>query len=240
MDISINGPKIYFTIPIFGGLNITETIVNSWIVIGIVFVICLILTHKLEKIPRKRSQQIAEKIVTMIDNLVVSTMGERNKKFAPYILTLMMSSAIGSLISLVGLRSVTADINVTLTWGLMTFFLIWGSGIKANGIGYFKGLISPNPVMLPLNIISEISTPFSLAFRHFGNIMSGMIISTLLYGALGAAAVALFGIALPIFQIGLPAFLSVYFDVFSGCMQAFIFSMLTMVYVSNANAPDEA
>lgn len=240
MGIEINGPKIYFTIPIFGGLDVNETLVNSWIVIGIIFVLCLILTRKLEKVPRKRTQQIAEKLVTMADKLVVQTMGERNKKFTPYIMTLMAFSAIGSLISLVGLRSITADINVTLAWGLLTFFLIWISGIRTHGIGYFKGLISPTPVMLPLNLISEVSTPFSLAFRHFGNITAGMIISILVYGALGAAAAAVFGIALPIFQIGVPAVLSVYFDVFSGCMQAFIFSMLTMVYVSNANAPDEA
>lgn len=240
MNISINGPKVYFTIPIFGGFDITETIVNSWIVIGIVFILCLILTHNMEKIPRKRSQQLAEKLVIAIDNLVATTMGERNKKFAPYILTLMSFSAIGSLISLLGLRSITADINVTLTWGLMTFFLIWGSGIKTHGIKYFGGLVSPSPVMLPLNIISEVSTPFSMGFRHFGNILAGMIVSILLSGALTALEIALFGIAIPIFEIGLPAFLSVYFDVFSGFMQAFIFAMLTMVYVSNANAPDEA
>lgn len=240
MDISINGPKIYFTIPIFGGLDITETIVNSWIVIGLVFILCLILTHKLEKIPRKRTQQIAEKLVTMLDKLVISTMGERNKNFAPYILTLMTYSVFGSLIGLVGLRSVTADINVTLTWGIMTFFLVWANGLKTHGLKYFKGLIDPIPVMLPLNIISQISMPVSLGFRHFGNITAGMILSALLYGALGAAAAAIFGIALPLFQIGIPAVLSIYFDVFSGCMQAFIFAMLTMVNVAGANEPDEA
>lgn len=240
MDINITGPKIYFTIPIFGGLDVTETLVNSWIVIGLVFILCLILTRKMEKIPRKKTQQIAEKLVTMLDKLVIDTMGERNKKFAPYIMTLMAFSAFGSLIGLVGLRSITADINVTLAWGIMTFILIWSQGIKAHGLKYFKGLVSPTFVMLPLNLISEISTPFSLAFRHFGNITAGMIISTLLYGALTAATMAVFHVAIPIFQVGLPAILSVYFDVFSGCMQAFIFSMLTMVYVSNANAPDEA
>ncbi|WMJ21827.1 F0F1 ATP synthase subunit A [Paludicola sp. MB14-C6] len=240
MDVSINGPKILFTLPILGGLDITETIVNSWIVIILVFIICKLLTHKLEKIPRKRSQQIAEKLVTMIDKLVATTMGERNKKFAPYILTLFTFSSLGSLISLLGFRSVTGDINVTLTWGLMTFLLIWANGLKTHGLGYFKGLFEPVFVMFPLNVISNTAIPVSLAFRHFGNITAGMIISTLLHGALAAASYALLRLPIPFLEIGIPGVLSVYFDVFSGFMQAFIFCMLTMVNVANANEPDEA
>ncbi|MEG1996209.1 MAG: F0F1 ATP synthase subunit A [Oscillospiraceae bacterium] len=233
MDISINGPKVLFTLPIFGGIKINETIVNSWIIIGFVLVLCLFLTHKLEKKPTKKRQLIAEKIVTTIDNLVSSTMGEKNIGFAPYILCIMTFSLLGSLISLLGLRSVTADINVTLGWAMMTFFLVHGNGIKKKGIGYFKGFAQPVPVMLPLNIISEVATPISLSFRHFGNIVAGFIITTLMYGGLAAASSAI-GLAIPVLQVGVPAILSVYFDLFSGFMQAFIFSMLTMVFISNA------
>lgn len=237
MDISINGPRVIFTLPFFGGIKINETVVNSWIVIVIVLIICLILTRKLEKIPRKRTQQLAEKLVMMLDNLVISTMGERNKKFSPYILTLMVFSVFGSLISLISLRSVTADINVTLTWALMTFVLIHANGIRTKKLSYFKGFAQPLP-MLPLNIVSEIATPISMSFRHFGNIVAGMIITTLIYGALTAATSALFGIAVPVLAVGIPAFLSIYFDLFTGAIQAFIFAMLTMVFVSNANQPD--
>ena len=87
--------------------------------------------------------------------------------------------------------------------------------------------------MLPLNIISEASTPVSMSFRHFGNVAGGMIISSLLYFALTAASSAL-GLSFPVFAVGVPALFSAYFDLFSGFMQAFIFIMLTMVYISNA------
>lgn len=237
MNVSVHGPKVIFTIPIFGGLEVNETLINSWIVIGLIFVLCLILTHKLEKIPKKRTQQLAEKIVIGVDKLVVGAMGERNKGFAPYILTLLLFSVFGSLISLVGLRSVTADINVTLAWALMTFFLMYACGIKAHGIKHFKGLVEPTPIMFPINVISQLATPVSMSVRHFGNIAAGMIITTLLYGGLAAASAALFGIGIPILQVGLPAILSVYFDIFTGFIQAYVFAMLTMVNVAMANEP---
>ncbi len=234
MELSINGPRILFTIPIFGGIDITQTIANSFIVIIIVAVLCRILTYKLEKIPRKATQKIAEMAVNAIDSLVKSTMGKEFEWFAPYILTLFCASVFGSLISLIGLRSVTADLNTTMTWALMTFFLIHGLGIKRKGLKYFKGFAEPVAFLLPLNIISEAVTPISLTFRHFGNIVSGMIITTLVYAGLAGLTTSVFNVGIPFLQAGIPAVLSIYFDLFAGCIQAFIFCMLTMVFVSNA------
>lgn len=240
MDIAIRGPQVIFTIPIFGGIKINETTVTAWLVIGIIFVLCLILTSKLEKTPRTRRQQLAEKIITMVDNLVESTMGKRNMSYAPYILTILFFSAFGSLIGLFGFRSITADINTTAAWALITFVMIYYAGIKKSGLGYFKGWISPIPLMLPLNLISEVATPVSMSFRHFGNIFAGSVISLLVYGGLAAASYAILpSIQIPFLQVGIPAVLSLYFDVFSSCIQAFVFSMLTMAYVSNANAQEE-
>jgi F-type H+-transporting ATPase subunit a len=110
------------------------------------------------------------------------------------------------------------------------------NGIRKKGFGsWLKGFAEPVPVILPLNIISEIANPISLSFRHFGNIAGGMVITSLLYGALSALTSAVFGgLTIPILQVGLPAFLSIYFDLFTSVMQAFIFSMLTMVFVSMA------
>lgn len=238
MDIQIRGPKIIFTLPFLGGIDITETVVNSWIIIGFVTLLCFILTYKMQKIPRSYRQKIAEKIVVAIDNMVEETMGKRNMAFAPYILTLLIFSVFGSLISLIGLRSITADINTTLAWALMTFALIYYAGFKYRGIKHLKGFIEPMPFMLPLNIVSELAMPVSLSVRHFGNILSGMIISILLYGALAALSFVIIPIKIPFLQLGLPALFSVYFDLFAGCMQAYVFSMLTMVYVSNVNDPE--
>lgn len=240
MDIAVRGPRVFFEIPIFGGIQVNETIINAWIVMALIFIICLILTRKLEKVPRKRTQQLAEKIVIAVDKLVEENMGTHNMKYAPYIITLLGFSAFGSLISLVGMRSVTADINTTAGWALITFVLIYHAGIKKSGLGHFKGLIEPLPFMLPLNLISEVATPVSMSFRHFGNIFAGSIISVLVYGALAAASYAILPMVnIPFLQVGIPAVLSVYFDLFSACIQAYVFSMLTMAYVSNANAPAE-
>ncbi len=229
----VNGPKIYTYL--FGNTNlpITETMVNAWIVMLFILFLCIFLTSRMEKIP-KGKQVIAEKIVLMIDGLVEQNMGPNSQAYSPYITALMMSSVFGSLCSLVTLRSVTADLNTTLGWAIITFVLITYTKIKYGGIGgYLKGFTEPIPVMLPLNILSELATPVSMSFRHFGNIAGGFVITTLLLGALSALSTALH-LPIPLLQIGIPGVTSLYFDLFSGCIQAFIFSMLTMAYVGSA------
>lgn len=234
MDIEVTGPRVILD---FGGnMFITETVISAWVVMLLIFIICKTLTSNMEKIPTKKSQQLAEKFVTTIDGLVSSTMGERNMAYAPYIMSLLWFSAFGSLISLFGLRSVTADINTTLAWSLITFVLIWRAGFKSKGVGgRFKELLEPTPLMAPMNVVGELAIPVSMSFRHFGNIFAGAVVSILIYGALEVASAALGLASIPILQIGVPAILSLYFDLFSGCIQAFVFSMLTMVYVSNQN-----
>ncbi len=232
----MEGPKIMFTIPLFGGIAVTETVTNSWLLIVVVFILCKFLTSNLQKIP-KGKQVLAEKYVTMITGLVKETMGEKKLHYAPYIGTLMIFSALGSLMSLTGLRPVTGDLNTTVAWAVVTFVLIQMTKIKANGfLGYLKSFADPFPVMLPINIVSELATPVSLSFRHFGNIAAGSVITSLLYTALAALTNIIFRgfITVPIFQLGIPAVLSIYFDLFTGFMQAFIFSMLTMAFISNA------
>ena len=187
------------------------------------------------KIP-KGKQAFAEKAVLMIDSLVDSTMGEGCRAFSPYIMTLMMSSLFGSLASLFWMRSTTADLNTTLGWAIITFILITYNKIKFGGIGgYLKGFLEPIFVMAPLNVLSEIATPVSMSFRHFGNMAGGLVITTLIMGALKVLSNAVLGfLPVPLLQIGLPGVLSLYFDCFTACMQAFIFSMLTMAYVGDA------
>lgn len=236
--VNIEGPRIFFTIPLFGGIPITETVVNLFIVSGLLLIGSLILTHKLEKIPRKPTQILAEKIVTMIDGMVEETMGKRFAGFAPFILTLFASSLLGSLIGLVGLRSTTQDFNTTLTWALCTAFFIHYTGFKYSGFkGYLHSFAEPYAFMTPINMLGIVTTPMSMSLRHFANVLGGSAIMTLIYWALAGASSAL-TLNVPILQVGVPAIMSLYFDLFSGCIQAFIFCMLTMVYVSNV-APSE-
>lgn len=228
-EVSVGGPKIAFHFDVFGiRINITETILISWAIIIGLTILVLFLTHDMKKKPEKKRQIIAEFLVETVDNLVKNTMNEKYKAFAPYIAALFASSVFGSLVSLLGLRSVTADFSTTLTWALMSFVMIQTAKIKANGIGgYLKSFINP------LNLVSEVSTPVSMSFRHFGNIGGGMIITSLIYFALTGLSTAI-GLGIPIFAVGIPAVLSLYFDLFSGFMQAFIFIMLTMIYIESA------
>ncbi len=159
-------------------------------------------------------------------------MGEDKIRFAPYIGTLMMYLAFANLAGLLAVRPPTADLNTTLALALMTFFLIHFNGLRSKGLlGYLKGFIEPFPMLLPINILGELATPISLSFRLFGNIVGGMIIMSLIYTALGGA-LTIGGIGF--LQLGIPAVLHVYFDLFSGLLQTFIFAMLSMIFISRA------
>ncbi len=235
--VDITGPEILWrlpkSIPLIGGQPITETMRNAWIVMLFIAFLCWFLTRNMEKIPKGR-QALAEKAVQMIENLVDTTMGPGCQSFAPYIATLLMFSFCGSMASLFFMRPVTGDLNTTLGWAIITFVLITFNKIKYNGVGgYLKGFMEPVFIMAPLNLLSEVATPVAMSFRHFGNIAGGLVISTLLLAALGAASSFL---PVPLLQIGLPGVLSLYFDLFTSAMQAFIFSMLTMAYVGDARS----
>jgi len=294
MTLNVTGPFIYFTIPIFGGIPITQTTISSLIVTVGLIVAALMLGKNLKNRPDGK-QVLLEKGVMMMHNMVVDTMGAHNARWTPFIITLFVSSICGSLIGMTGfLRSTTADLSTTLTWAVMVSVIIWYQSIKANGfLGWLKGFTEPLAVMTPMNVVSEIAQPVSLAFRHFGNVAGGGVITSILYTALAGLSSALLGLIasngvavsivllaagaglialglkkkklilkilgiicavlgifgmlqvfgvlsdVPIFQFGIPAVLSLYFDLFSGFIQALVFSLLTMVYISGACPPPE-
>lgn len=288
--IEVKGPEVWYKI---GGIEITQTILSLVIVTLALGIAGVLLGRNLQKRPGKL-QVLTEKGVTMLRNLVVDTMGEHNVGWVPYIGTIFLSSMFGSLIGMTGfLRSTTADLAVVLTWAVMTSVIIWYHNIKNNGfLGWLKGFTEPIVVMTPMNIVSEIAQPIAMAFRHFGNVAGGSIITMIIYTALALASTALislisgtvvtpivmlilgiallflgirnkklvlkiFGIVLavlalvgllehfgilsgvPILQLGIPAVLSIYFDLFSGFVQAFVLSLLSMVYIAGACPPPE-
>lgn len=285
----MNGPKIYFTLPFFGGIPITQTAVSSFVVMVCLCVAGILLGRNLQKRPSRR-QVLVEKGVSALYGMVEDTMGQHNSYWTPYIGALFLSSICGSYIGMTGIfRSATADLSTTVTWALMTSFLCWGCSIRANGfLGWLKGFTEPIVVMTPMNLVSEIAQPISMAFRHFGNIAGGGVLTSLLYSALATASAAVLGLVgksvvvsavvlvlgaallasglrgkklarkicgvvfvvtgalallglsgVPYLEVGVPGILSLYFDVFSGGVQALVFSLLTMVYVGNACPPPE-
>ena len=239
--VNVEGPRRMLYILSENGdvtFSISESVVTGWLVILIVLAVCLILTKDLKKIPETKRQCAAEYIVNTVNNMVRVNMDDESIAYAPYIAAVFAYIIIGTLISMIGFRSITADISVTGGLALMTFVLITYTKIKCNGVGgYFKQFINP------LNIISEVATPVAMALRLFGNVAGGMIITLILYTALGTASGALYnlmgippiesinGYVFNIFQIGVPAVLSIYFDLFSGAIQSYVFIMLTMAYI---------
>lgn len=250
MELDITGAKVLFTIPtnipILGDFQFSETILVSWIVMLLITGVCIWLTRDLKVEHISKRQAVAEWLVETADNFVIGNMGEKFRYFIPFVAALFATSVLSNLISLTGLRSPTADLSVEAAWAVVVFILITREKIKAGGLGgYMKGFTQPIPVLTPFNVLSELATPISMACRHFGNILSGVVINALLYGALTVASAALFGLIpgavgdllsqIPFLTVGIPAVLSVYFDWFSGVMQAFIFCMLTTMYIANAS-----
>ena len=237
--INITGARIFFTIPMpLQDFPVTESQVNSLIVLIVLFFFCLYMTHGIsERISLKR-QHFAELIVEKVDGLVIENMGEYFKGFSPFVIAILGLSALSSLSSLMGLYPPTSDINIVGGWAALVFILIMYYKLKCGPWNYLKGLTQPIAVLAPINLISEFATPISMAFRHYGNILSGTVISVLLATALGGLSSMLLGSLtgflsdIPLLQIGIPAVLSIYFDVFSGCLQAFIFAMLTMLNIA--------
>ncbi len=243
--ISITGARVFLEIPFpIQNLLITESQINSWMVMITITGVCLYLTHGISEKGGLKRQVIAEWAVEMCQKLVDTNMGEYFKGFAPFIAAILGLSAFSSLIALCGLYAPTSDVNITAGWAILVFILITYYKFKCGPLEYAKSFGNPPP-MAPLNIISEIATPISMAFRHYGNIMSGSVISVLVAtGLQGLSQMVLgwlpgfFG-KFPFLQVGLPAVLSIYFDVFSSLLQAYIFAMLTMLYVAGAFNVDE-
>ena len=244
--ISISGALIYFEIPLpIQNLLITEAQINSWAVLITIFFVCLYFTHGLTVKAALKRQLIAEWIVEKTQGLVNANMGEFFKGYEPFIAAIMGLSAFSSLLALLGLYAPTSDINVVGGWAILTFALITYYKLKGGLLNYLKGFTEPIFIMTPLNILGEVATPVSLAFRHYGNVMSGSVIAVLIAAALQGLSNIILGWLpgflgeIPLFQIGIPAVLSVYFDIFSSLMQAFIFAMLTMLNISGNFPQDE-
>ncbi len=244
--IEIAGALIYFSIPMpaFGDLPITESQVNSWFVIISVLFLCLFMTNGIKDGRQTKRKLICEWIIEKCDSLVHDNMGDYFKGFSPFVAAIMALSAFSSLLSLFGLYAPTSDLNIVGGWAILVFFLITYYKCKCGPLQYLKSFTEPVAFLTPLNVISEVATPVSMAFRHYGNVLSGSVISVLVASGLAGLSNIVLGWLpgalgdVPFLKIGIPALLSIYFDVFSGLLQAFIFAMLTMLYVSGGFPAD--
>ncbi len=223
--ITVNGPLVVASFDLFGmKFNLTESIIVQWIVIAILLAVVLILTHNMKVVPETKRQAAAEMIVGFFTDTVDTTMGPKYNKYRAYIMALFCFIMLQNLMGLLGLRNPTADVSVTGTLAVITFCLVqYTKGKTGKFKGYMKSFVEPLPFMLPFNIIGEFANPLALALRLFGNMIAGTVINALIYFALGKLAILI------------PAIASLYFDIFSAVMQAYIFIMLSMSYITSAD-----
>lgn len=214
-------------IQLFGqSFYITTTHVALLIVSAVIIIFAVIVNRKVRKAKPEDTpgmlQNIFELAVEAIDNMVHGIMGENDRRFRNYIGTVLLFVGIANISGLFGLRPPTADYGVTLPLGLITFVMIHYCGLKKNKMQHLTALFQPTPILFPINLIGEIAVPLSLSLRLFGNVLSGTVMMGLIYGLLS-----------PPITTGIPAVLHIYFDIFSGLIQAYVFCMLTMVYIND-------
>ena len=197
MEISINGARIlavFENVPVFGTVRLTQTVAMSWVVMVIITSLCIWLGSNLRVTGISRKQAVAEMAVTGLVNFVHNNMGLNFDHYIPLVGTIFISSVVSNTISVLGFWSPTADLMTELGWALVVFVIITYHKIKSSGIvAYLRGFLDPLFILAPINVMAECFTPVSMACRHFGNILSGTVISALIYGALTAATHALMG-----------------------------------------------
>ena len=203
-----------FTIPILGGIPVSEATVVSWILIAVLALLAFLLTRRLKVHHISKRQAAVEAAVTWLQDFVKGMIGEEGVAFVPYLVTVLLYIGIANIIGLFGFKPPTKDLNVTAALALMTIVLVQGATIRYQGVGkWAKGLLNP------INILETLTRPMSLCMRLFGNVLGAFVVMKLLEAVV---------------PVGLPAVFSLYFDIFDGLLQAYVFVFLTALFLQEA------
>jgi F-type H+-transporting ATPase subunit a len=219
-------PKTVLHLDILGGFDITETMVTIWVVmlviIAFAFVFRFVLLKRFKDLPRG-FQNIIEMCVDTINNYSKTLLGGKGTTIAAYVFTLAFMLLVSGLVELLGIRAPATDINFTASLAIMTFALIIAYGVHAKGLwGYMKSFGKPMAAIAPVKVLTEIAIPISLASRMFGNMFSGLVVMDLIYTSMNY------------FAVGIPAVLSIYFNLFHVAMQTYIFLTLSLSFIHEA------
>ena len=211
---------VVFTIPIFGGIPIYESVVVTWIIMLAVLLICVLLVRNLKVENPGRKQIVLETAVQGLYNFFKGTIGEHGTAYIPDLMSVVLYIGIANLIGLIGFKPPTKDMNVTVALAVMSIVLIEVAGVRQKGTqGWLKSFAEPMPIVIPINVLEVFIKPLSLCMRLFGNVLGSFVIMELLK------------IVVPAF---LPAVFSCYFDIFDGLIQAYVFVFLTSLFIKEA------
>ena len=209
--------KTVFTIPVLGGLEIKESIVVTWIIMAVLILFSIFLTRNMKIDHISKRQAVAELIVTKLTGIVEGMIGEKGKAFVPYLTTVLVYIGVSNIIGLFGFKSPTKDLNVTIALAVMSIVIVEAAGIYYLGVKkWLHKFTEPIAIVTPINILEVFTRPLSLCMRLFGNVLGSFVIMELIK------------MIVPVF---LPTVFSLYFDIFDGLLQAYVFVFLTSLYI---------
>ncbi len=206
-------------------LPVSKGVVVSWGIILFLVILSIILTRNLKvKNPGKR-QAFVEFCIEKLYNIFYNILGERGRKYVPFLITMILYLGVANILGLFGIQPPTKELNTTAGMALVSIVYIQIVGIREFGVkGWLKSFAHPSPIMVPMNLLELIIKPLSLCMRLFGNVLGAYIIMELIIYAIPAV---------------LPLAASMYFDIFDGLLQAYVFCFLTTLYIHETLSLDE-
>ena len=209
-----------FTIPILGGIDISESVVVTWIIMAVLILASFLLARNLRVDHISKRQAVVELIVTKLSGIVDGMMCPEGKAYVPYLTTILIYIGVSNVIGLFGFKPPTKDLTVTVTLAIMSIFLVEVAGIYHNGVKrWLHKFVEPVAIVTPINILEVVTKPLSLCMRLFGNVLGAFVIMELIK---------------MVVPYVLPAVFSMYFDLFDGLVQAYVFVFLTSLYLNEA------
>ena len=209
-----------FTIPIFGGIPVAESVVVTWFIMAVLVIASILLVRNLKVEQVGKKQLVLETVIGTLYEFFHELLGEEGKRYIPYLITVGLYIAFSNMIGLLGMKSPTKDVGVTAALAFMSIVLIEYSGIHKKGTkGFLKSFAEPIPIMLPMNILEIFIRPLSLCMRLFGNILGAFVVMELIK------------MAAPLL---VPIPFSFYFDIFDGLIQAYVFVFLTSLFIKES------
>ena len=209
-----------FTIPIFGGIEVAESTVISWVIMAIIVILTLVLTRNMKVENPGKLQVGLEYAVTALQNIVRGILGKEGERYVPYLATVLVFLGISNVFAVTGMKPPTKDLNVTAALALMSIILVQAAAIRQKRVkGWLKGFAQPMALITPINIMELAIRPLSLCMRLFGNVLGAFVVMKLLEHLV---------------PIILPAVFSLYFDFFDGLIQAYVFVFLTGLFIKEA------
>ena len=209
-----------FTIPVFGGIEVAESVVVTWIIIALLLVLSLIFTRNLKVENPSKIQLGVETVVTMLQNIVRGSVGEHGERYVPYLTTVLIYIGLANIFGIFGFKPPTKDMNVTAALAIRSIILIQAAAIHSKGTkGWLKNFAEPVAVVTPINILELVIRPLSLCMRLFGNVLGAFVVMKLIESVVPVIVPTVFGL---------------YFDFFDGFIQAYIFVFLSSLFIREA------